>query len=222
MAFCVDCGTILERSGQPCPACGRGLPSSRKSCVQCGHATGTKDSFCAKCGSRLPEPEAPLEFDSAVEAKLQRLSGASERGVERRVQSSELRARVAAPRGAATLPGPPSAGSTRDEASGGPDWVPPWLNRLSYARLVWAGLLGVVLTVVADVLRTFSDGWLVESRELSSGIWVVRDEVKYSLGETFQNLAFFLRALGVLLAFVATMLILLRAMRKTLVGKGEP
>jgi hypothetical protein len=86
---------------------------------------------------------------------------------------------------------------------------------------LWSGLLGVALTVVADVLRTFSDRWLVESRELASGIWVVRDEVTYSLGETCQNLAFFLRGLGVLLAFVATMLILLRAMRKTLVGKRE-
>jgi hypothetical protein len=45
--------------------------------------------------------------------------------------------------------------------------------------------------------------------------------VTYSLGETCQNLAFFMRGLGVLLAFVATMLILLRAMRKTLVGKRE-
>lgn len=206
MAFCVDCGTILERAGHPCPACGRGLPASRRGCGQCGHAAEAKDRFCAKCGARLPEAEAPLEFDSAVEAKLQRLSGASGAG-----SSGAVPARIAAARTA----------SSRQEAEGGPDWVPPWLNRLSYARLAWAGLLGVVLTVVADVLRTFSDRWLVESRELSSGVWVVRDEVKYSLAETFQNLAFFLRALGVLLAFVATMLILLRAMRKTLVGKRE-
>lgn len=204
MAFCVDCGTILERVGQPCPACGRGLPSARRGCAQCGHVAGAKDRFCAKCGSRLAEPEAPLEFDSAVEAKLQRLAGPSSRAAERRPSAP-------VPRGA----------TSPTEAEGGPDWVPIWLNRLSYARLVWGGLMGVALTVVADVLRTFSDRWLVESRELSSGIWVVRDEVKYSLGETFQNLAFFLRGLGVLLAFVAAMLILLRAMRKTLVGKRD-
>ncbi len=207
MAYCVDCGTILERAGSACPACGRGSPAARRACTQCGQAAGSEHRFCAKCGSRLAESEAPLEFDSAVEAKLRRLAGSSTRAAE---------PASAPPIGTRARNVP-----ARAEAQVGSDWVPPWLNRLSYSRLVWSGLLGVALTVVADVLRTFSDRWLVESRELSSGIWVVRDEVTYSLGETCQNLAFFMRGLGVLLAFVATMLILLRAMRKTLVGKRE-
>jgi hypothetical protein len=38
------------------------------------------------------------------------------------------------------------------------------------------------------------------------------------LGETAQNVGGFLKVLGVLLGFVAVVLLLLRAMRKTLVG----
>ncbi|MEY2744965.1 MAG: Double zinc ribbon, partial [Planctomycetota bacterium] len=206
----IDCGTALERSSQPCPACGRGLPKAKRACPDCGQSADAKDTFCSKCGSRLPAPQAPLEFDSAVEAKLRRLSKDSAR---------ELASATRASRGQRAEEG--RVGTGRSVEDDGPDWIPQWLNRLNYARLVWGGLLGVLLTVVADVMRTTSDRWLVESSRLSSGLVVVHDDVKYSLAETFQNLSFFLRALGVLLAFVAVMLILLRAMRKTLVGKRD-
>ena len=82
--------------------------------------------------------------------------------------------------------------------------------------LVGAGI-GVVISVIADVLRTFGDGWLTSSREFRDGVWIVHDNLAYSLGETAQNVAMFSKVLGVLLAFVALVLILLRAMRKTLV-----
>lgn len=99
----------------------------------------------------------------------------------------------------------------------GPEWIPAWLNALSYKKLLWGAGIGVVISVIADVLRTFGDSWLTSSREFRDGVWIVHDNLAYSLGETAQNVAMFSKVLGVLLAFVALVLILLRAMRKTLV-----
>jgi len=100
----------------------------------------------------------------------------------------------------------------------GPEWIPAWLNALSYKKLLWGAGVGVVISVIADVLRTFGDGWLTSSREFRDGVWIVHDNFLYSLGETAQNVAVFSKVLGVLLAFVALVLILLRAMRKTLLA----
>ena len=100
----------------------------------------------------------------------------------------------------------------------GPEWIPAWLNALSYKKLLWGAGIGVVISVVADVLRTFADSWLTSSREFRDGVWIVHDNFLYSLGETAQNVAVFSKVLGVLLAFVALVLILLRAMRKTLLA----
>ena len=100
----------------------------------------------------------------------------------------------------------------------GPEWIPAWLNALSYKKLLWGAGVGVVISVIADVLRTFGDGWLTSSREFRDGVWIVHDNFLYSVGETAQNVAVFSKVLGVLLAFVALVLILLRAMRKTLLA----
>ena len=100
----------------------------------------------------------------------------------------------------------------------GPEWIPAWLNALSYKKLLWGAGVGVVISVIADVLRTFGEGWLTSSREFRDGVWIVHDNFLYSVGETAQNVAVFSKVLGVLLAFVALVLILLRAMRKTLLA----
>lgn len=204
MTFCVECGTTLERAGQACPACGRGR-GAKRSCGSCGKPVLAHDRYCGACGTRLPEPDAPLEFDSAIDAKLRRLAA------EAHVRETPAAARAPA--------APAVEHARREPVNEGPDWIPAWLNALSYKKLVWGALLGVVLTVLADMLRTASDGWLSASREYKYGEWVVHDQLWYSLGETGQNLAFFAKALGVLLAFVGLVLILLRAMRKTLLAK---
>ena len=196
MAFCVECGTTLERAGQPCPACGHGR-ATRRACASCGKAAQARDAYCGGCGTRLPAPEAPLEFDAAIDAKLRSLK-----------DEARPPAKV-----------PDASASRVEPVNEGPDWIPAWLNALSYKKLVWGALLGVVLTVFADILRTKSDAWLAASREYQYGEWVVHDQLWYSVGETGQNLAFFVKSLGVLLAFVALVMILLRAMRKTLLAK---
>ena len=133
---------------------------------------------------------APLEFDAHVEAKLSHLT---------RVESAK------------------PAVAEAPVVNEGPEWVPAWLNALSYKKLLWGAGIGVVISVIADVLRTFGDSWLTSSREFRDGVWIVHDNLAYSLGEAAQNVAMFSKVLGVLLAFVALVLILLRAMRKTLV-----
>ena len=162
-------------------------------CRQCGKQAPEQDRFCGGCGAPLRAP-APLEFEAHVEAKLGRLT---------QVKSAKP-AVVEAP-----------------VVNDGPDWIPAWLNTLSYKKLLWGAGIGVGLSVVADVLRTFGDAWLASSREFHDGVWTVHDNFLYSLGETAQNLSIFSKVLGVLLAFLALVLILLRAMRKTLVSTGR-
>lgn len=173
-------------------------------CGQCGHKASDTDRFCVSCGRALPgqaTAEAPLEFDASLDAKFKRLS-------------NDARPAVSALR----VPASVSPVAEPVASNEGPDWIPQWLNTLSYPKLFWGAGIGVGLSVIADVLRTVGDGWLASSRIFQDGVWVVSDEVLYSLGETAQNVGGFLKVLGVLLGFVAVVMILLRAMRKTLVG----
>jgi hypothetical protein len=165
-------------------------------CGQCGKQAPEQDRFCAGCGASLRAP-APLEFDAHVEAKLSHLT---------RVES----AKPAVAEAPVVHEGP--------VLNEGPEWIPAWLNALSYKKLLWGAGVGVVISVIADVLRTFGEGWLTSSREFRDGVWIVHDNFLYSVGETAQNVAVFSKVLGVLLAFVALVLILLRAMRKTLLA----